>query len=217
MTRVLVLAGLFLFSALPAQAQKVEALQETIACRSSYDLEDAGAYMRVGDEAGVALYFGGVVPKCYSVKKGDILEGIDTSGSYSKVMLQIGSPRAIAYINSDHIADLDAPKTEPEREKALNDALLELVQKIRECWIIPPGAREANVTVKVRFHLDRDGSVRGQPEILNGPGDYMFATTSQSVVTAVLGCQNYDFLPSGQYEQWKELTLNFNPNMLATN
>lgn len=94
-------------------------------------------------------------------------------------------------------------------------AIAAFVQKIRECWIIPPGAREGNITVKVRIMLNQDGSVNGQPEIMNGPGDYLFTTTAQSTVTAILGCQNYDFLPVEQYDVWKDLVLNFNPNMFA--
>lgn len=94
-------------------------------------------------------------------------------------------------------------------------AIAAFVQKIRECWIIPPGAREGNITVKVRIMLNQDGSVSGQPEIMNGPGDYLFTTTAQSTVTAILGCQNYDFLPVEQYDVWKDLVLNFNPNMFA--
>lgn len=94
-------------------------------------------------------------------------------------------------------------------------AIAAFVQKIRECWIIPPGAREGNITVKVRIMLNQDGSVAGQPEIMNGPGDYLFTTTAQSTVTAILGCQNYDFLPVEQYDVWKDLVLNFNPNMFA--
>ena len=89
------------------------------------------------------------------------------------------------------------------------------MQKIRECWIIPPGAREGNITVKVRIQLNEDGSVNGQPEVMNGPGDYLFSTTAQSTVTAILGCQNYDFLPKEQYDVWKDLVLNFNPNMFG--
>ncbi|PZF78544.1 hypothetical protein DK847_01680 [Aestuariivirga litoralis] len=94
-------------------------------------------------------------------------------------------------------------------------AIAAFVQKIRECWIIPPGAREGNITVKVHILLNEDGSVNGQPEVMNGPGDYLFSTTAQSTVTAILGCQNYDFLPKEQYDVWKDLVLNFNPNMFA--
>ncbi|MCA3560886.1 MAG: hypothetical protein IOC82_07635 [Aestuariivirga sp.] len=94
-------------------------------------------------------------------------------------------------------------------------AIAAFAQRIRECWIIPPGAREGNITVKVHIMLNEDGSVNGQPEIMNGPGDYLFSTTAQSTLTAILQCQNYDFLPKDQYDVWKDLVLNFNPNMFA--
>jgi hypothetical protein len=81
------------------------------------------------------------------------------------------------------------------------------VQRIRECWVIPPGAREGNITVRVR--------IAGTPEVMNGPGDFLFDTTARSTVAAILGCQNYDFLPQEQYDVWKDLVLNFNPNMFA--
>jgi colicin import membrane protein len=118
-------------------------------------------------------------------------------------------------------ATTDGNPTKGERDLQGKDQALSattiaaFVQKIRECWIIPPGAREANITVKVRIMLAEDGSVSGQPEIMNGPGDYLFSTTAQSTVTAILGCQNYDFLPKEQYDVWKDLVLNFNPNMFA--
>ena len=107
-------------------------------------------------------------------------------------------------------------KTLQGKDQALSaTAIAAFVQKIRECWIIPPGAREGNITVKVHILLNEDGSVNGQPEVMNGPGDYLFSTTAQSTVTAILGCQNYDFLPKDQYDVWKDLVLNFNPNMFA--
>lgn len=94
-------------------------------------------------------------------------------------------------------------------------AIAAFVQRIRECWVIPPGAREGNITVKVRIQMNQDGSIMGQPEVMNGPGDFLFDTTARSTVAAILGCQNYDFLPPDQYDVWKDLVLNFNPNMFA--
>ena len=81
--------------------------------------------------------------------------------------------------------------------------------------MIPPGAREGNITVKVRIQINPDGSIAGTPEVMNGPGDFLFDTTARSTVAAILGCQNYDFLPQDQYDVWKDLVLNFNPNMFA--
>jgi outer membrane biosynthesis protein TonB len=94
-------------------------------------------------------------------------------------------------------------------------AIAAFVQRIRECWVIPPGAREANITVKVRIQMKEDGSIAGEPVVMNGPGDFLFDTTARSTVAAILGCQNYDFLPKDKYDVWKDLVLNFNPNMFA--
>lgn len=89
-----------------------------------------------------------------------------------------------------------------------------LRSRIRECWVVPPGAREANITVKVRFMLNQDGSVSGVPEVMNGTGDPLFDATARSAVAAILGCQAYSFMPPEQYDAWKDLILNFNPNMM---
>lgn len=118
-------------------------------------------------------------------------------------------------------ATTDGQPTQGERDLQGKDQALSattiaaFVQKIRECWVIPPGAREANITVKVRIQLNQDGSVAGEPAVMNGPGDFLFDTTARSTIAAILGCQNYDFLPVEQYDVWKDLVLNFNPNMFA--
>jgi TolA protein len=89
-----------------------------------------------------------------------------------------------------------------------------LVQKIRQCWVVPPGAREAQIVVKVRFALNPDGTVIGIPEVRNGSGDPLFDATARSAVAAIMGCQAYDFLPQDQYDIWKDIIINFNPNMM---
>ncbi len=89
-----------------------------------------------------------------------------------------------------------------------------LVQRIRECWTVPPGAREAEIVVKVHFGLNTDGSVIGVPEVMNPDGDPLFDATARSAVSAVLECQAYSFLPQEKYDLWKDLIINFNPNMM---
>lgn len=89
-----------------------------------------------------------------------------------------------------------------------------LVQSIRKCWSVPPGAREGNVIVKVRFGLNRDGSVTGAPQIMNASSDPLYQATARSAVAAILECQTYGFLPQEQYDLWKDLIINFNPNMM---
>ncbi len=94
-------------------------------------------------------------------------------------------------------------------------AISAFVQRIRECWNIPPGAQEGNVTVRIRVQINPDGTIAGAPQVMNGPGDFLFETTARSTVAAIMECQNYDFLPQDQYDVWKDLILNFNPNMFG--
>lgn len=115
----------------------------------------------------------------------------------------------------------DGQPTSGERDLQGKDQTLSattiaaFVQRIKECWVIPPGAREGDITVKIRIQLNLDGTVMGEPQVMNGPGDYLFETTARSTKAAILQCQNYDFLPQDQHEVWKDLVLNFNPNMFA--
>jgi outer membrane biosynthesis protein TonB len=89
-----------------------------------------------------------------------------------------------------------------------------VVSRLKECWSVPPGAREADITVRVLFRLNPDATVAGLPEVLNSSGDPVFPATAQSAVSAVTGCQFSDLLPPDKYELWKEITVNFNPNMM---
>ena len=105
----------------------------------------------------------------------------------------------------------DIQGTDDALAATLDDALR---QKLAGCWSVPPGAREANITVKVHFFLNPDGTVSGLPEVLNGSADPLFSTTAQSAVSAVMECQRYDFFPPDRYDLWKDNTVNFNPNMM---
>jgi TolA protein len=91
-----------------------------------------------------------------------------------------------------------------------------LRQRLSECWTVPPGAREAQVQVKVRFNLARDGRVEGLPVVVGGGfGDALATATAQSAISAVMECQAYDFLPKDRYDMWQEITVNFTPDMMS--
>ena len=113
--------------------------------------------------------------------------------------------------NTPELGDQDIQGNDDALAATLVDALR---QKLAGCWSVPPGAREANITVKVRFFLNPDGSVQGLPEVLNGSADPLFATTAQSAISAVMECKPYDFFPADRYDLWKDNTVNFNPNMM---
>jgi outer membrane biosynthesis protein TonB len=102
--------------------------------------------------------------------------------------------------------------TDSELSATIVDAF---IQKLKECWTVPPGAREANIVVQIHFLMNPDGSINGIPEIVSPVGDQLTDATARSAVSALLDCQNYDFLPKDRYDLWKDNTMNFNPNMLS--
>jgi outer membrane biosynthesis protein TonB len=110
------------------------------------------------------------------------------------------------------LAALDAQGTDDALAATLTEALS---HKLQQCWSVPPGAREANITVKVRWHLSHNGNVTGTPEILNMSGDPLFVATANSAVSAVMECQSYsDIFPQDRYDLWKDNVFDFNPNMM---
>jgi outer membrane biosynthesis protein TonB len=89
-----------------------------------------------------------------------------------------------------------------------------LVSKVKQCFNVPPAAREANISVPIHFMLNQDGSVIGVPEVASGGGDPVFDATARAAISAIVECQNYD-LPADQYDQWKDNVLDFNPTQLS--
>ena len=88
-----------------------------------------------------------------------------------------------------------------------------LVSKVRQCWNVPPGAREANLTIRVHFALNADGTIAGTPQVENASADPVFDATARSAVAALMQCQAYE-LPQDRYDLWKDNTLDFNPNLM---
>jgi len=89
-----------------------------------------------------------------------------------------------------------------------------LVSKVKGCFNIPPAAREVNVSVPVHFTLNRDGSVKGQPEVQSESSDPIVQATARAAISAIMECQMYD-LPADQYDLWKDNVLDFNPTQLS--
>jgi outer membrane biosynthesis protein TonB len=88
-----------------------------------------------------------------------------------------------------------------------------LTSKVKSCFTVPPSARDANISVRIHFVLNQDGSVQGQPEVQSVNSDPVFDATARAAVSAILECQNYE-LPPDQFELWHDNTLDFNPNLL---
>ena len=88
------------------------------------------------------------------------------------------------------------------------------------CWNIPVGAKGAEgLMVSVQIRLSPDGKLIGAPKIVDGrrmnmPGQEFYRTAAESVLRAVRKCAPYDFLPKAQYDLWRDMTINFNPEYM---
>jgi outer membrane biosynthesis protein TonB len=86
--------------------------------------------------------------------------------------------------------------------------------QIGRCWNIPVGGLGAeSIVVKIHILLNKDGSLAGQPEIRNQGSSPFFQAAADAAVRAVLQCQPYS-LPPEKFDQWNELTLNFDPKRM---
>lgn len=107
------------------------------------------------------------------------------------------------------------PPISGSRKDPLAQSIKQFVARVRSCWVIPPGAKEANVEVVMQVELNQDGSLVSPPVVSNGPGDELFEATARSVIRALNECQNYSYFPADQYEVWRSLKLRFSPAMSA--
>jgi len=80
------------------------------------------------------------------------------------------------------------------------------------CWNPPVGVAEAkDLIVVVRFALNRDGSVSGDPMVVNRGNNALFQIAAESATRAVRRCQPFR-LPPSKYEAWRDVEVKFDPN-----
>ncbi|MGY6662592.1 MAG: hypothetical protein ACXIVO_09750 [Glycocaulis sp.] len=85
------------------------------------------------------------------------------------------------------------------------------------CWREPSDAPDpASLRVSVEVQLERDGSLSAPPRlvdanrVLGSPNPYM-RLAGERAVRAVIECAPYT-MPAGQYQQWRRITVNFEPS-----
>ncbi len=87
-----------------------------------------------------------------------------------------------------------------------------LRRHIESCWNLLPSAGNADhfvVDLKVQFN--RDGTIRGRPEVLNRNSHPAFQAIADTAVRALLQCQPYTMLSPAKYDVWKDLDFGFYP------
>ena len=108
----------------------------------------------------------------------------------------------------------NAPKMSPSLWGQL-DGLLQ--EQYKQCWsyLALGGAQRYIPQIKVEYSLD--GSLVGQPALLNPPGDPALSSLAESAVRAVRKCNPLkipaQFAPF--HQQWRNRTLRFDPEEMA--
>jgi colicin import membrane protein len=84
--------------------------------------------------------------------------------------------------------------------------------QLMTCWNPPVGVADAkDLVVIVRFALNRDGSVSGEPTVVNRDANALFQVAAESATRAVRRCQPFR-LPASKYEAWRDVEVKFDPN-----
>lgn len=97
------------------------------------------------------------------------------------------------------------------------DALQSAMYK---CWRMPADAKNPEkLIVRLSVKILPDGFVQDVKIIDSArqrradPGNPFWDVAEQRAVRAVSQCGPYDFLPAEKYSQWKDMTLNFRPDV----
>ncbi|MEP3476216.1 MAG: hypothetical protein ABJN57_08365 [Hyphomicrobiales bacterium] len=88
------------------------------------------------------------------------------------------------------------------------------LRQIGQCWNPPVGGLGAEgLVVKIHFLLNKNGTLKKQPRVLNLGSTSFHRAAADSAVRAVWQCQPYN-LPISKYEKWRDMTLKFNPEQM---
>ena len=101
---------------------------------------------------------------------------------------------------------------DPSKRMSISE-LHALRRQLYDCWIVPAGAREAkNLIVDIHVSVNPDGTVLNAKVADSGRmrADEFFRAAAESALRAVLRCSPLR-LPPNKYEQWKTMTLTFDP------
>jgi hypothetical protein len=72
--------------------------------------------------------------------------------------------------------------------------------QIARCWNPPAGVPDSNLVVTVRFALNEDGTLSGEPAVINsGDSSPLFKAAAASALRAVCACQPLR-LPVARYD-----------------
>jgi colicin import membrane protein len=87
--------------------------------------------------------------------------------------------------------------------------------RLSQCWS-PPAGINASTKVYVVLHVmfKPDGSVMGDPAVVEDPGSALGSALTESAKRALLLCQPFTMLKAEHYDLWKDIEVKFDPQEL---
>jgi hypothetical protein len=108
----------------------------------------------------------------------------------------------------------DAPATETAKiERSSVDAFRD---RIKSCAMLPAGVSPTDrVSLVVRIALKRDGTLAGQPALIEASASPKGPAVLQSLFAGLAKCQPFNMLPADKYQEWRTLDIRFTPQDLG--
>lgn len=112
-----------------------------------------------------------------------------------------------------HDKAIGAETTNSTAQKLSQSEMDALRGMIEKNWSIMPGTETNGVVITVRFELNENGEIVGEPEVKGSGGDGSSLTVLEGgAVRAVKRSAPFDQLPKDKYDTWKVVTVNFTPS-----
>ena len=100
-------------------------------------------------------------------------------------------------------------------EKMTENELDALKARLAQCWNPPIGWTDpAEIRVSVKMALNVDGTVNGDPEILESPSGQYSQVAVESVLRAIRRCSPFT-LPPEKYDAWQQIKVTFDPKDMS--
>jgi hypothetical protein len=108
----------------------------------------------------------------------------------------------------------DAPATETTRiDRSSIDSFRD---RIKSCAMLPAGVSPSDrVSLVVRIALKRDGTLAGQPTLIEASASPKGPAVLQSLFAGLAKCQPFNMLPADKYQEWRTLDIRFTPQDLG--
>ena len=101
------------------------------------------------------------------------------------------------------------------REQDLLKGMLK--SQVSRCWSLPgAGGGTETPIVKMRWQLNRDGTLKGEPSVVQVPPGTPGEVAKEAALRAIKNCQPYQF-PAESYDGqsgWNDVSLTFDPSQM---